>query len=111
MSFLGLIWFTPRMTADHALLTAIWSVYIFVGSYLKDLRLEFYLGDTYREYAQPRARLSRNVLWPARQMETTRVHSGDQGCFNRQPRTEGQHHARQAIGFGLKLLQNKENRR
>jgi protein-S-isoprenylcysteine O-methyltransferase Ste14 len=51
MSFLGLIWFTPRMTADHALLTAVWTVYIFVGSYLKDRRLQFYLGDTYREYA------------------------------------------------------------
>jgi len=51
LSFLGLIWFTPRMTADHALLTAVWTVYIFVGSYLKDLRLAFYLGDRYREYA------------------------------------------------------------
>lgn len=49
--FLGLIWFTPRMTADHAALTAIWTGYIFVGSYLKDRRLTFYLGDRYREYA------------------------------------------------------------
>jgi protein-S-isoprenylcysteine O-methyltransferase Ste14 len=51
LSFLGLIWFTPRMTADHAVLTAIWTVYIFVGSYLKDQRLAYYLGDCYREYA------------------------------------------------------------
>jgi protein-S-isoprenylcysteine O-methyltransferase Ste14 len=51
LSFLGLIWFTPRMTADHAVLTAVWTVYIFVGSYLKDQRLAFYLGDNYCRYA------------------------------------------------------------
>jgi methanethiol S-methyltransferase len=51
LSFLGLIWFTPRMTADHAVLTGVWTVYIFVGSCLKDRRMTFYLGDTYREYA------------------------------------------------------------
>ena len=51
LSFLGLIWFTPRMTADHALLTAVWTAYILVGSHLKDRRLAYYLGDTYREYA------------------------------------------------------------
>jgi methanethiol S-methyltransferase len=51
LSFLGLIWFTPRMTADHALLTGLWTVYIFVGSCLKDRRMTFYLGDSYREYA------------------------------------------------------------
>ncbi len=51
LSFLGLIWLTPRMTADHAVLTGAWTVYIFVGSYLKDRRMTFYLGDTYREYA------------------------------------------------------------
>jgi protein-S-isoprenylcysteine O-methyltransferase Ste14 len=50
-SFLGLIWFTPRMTADHAVLTVIWTAYIFVGSYLKDQRMAYYLGDSYREYA------------------------------------------------------------
>jgi len=52
LSFLGLIWFTPRMTADHAVLTAVWTIYVFVGSCLKDQRLLFYLGDTYREYAR-----------------------------------------------------------
>ncbi len=51
LSFLGLIWFTPRMTTDRLLLAGIWSVYIFVGSNLKDRRMAYYLGDTYREYA------------------------------------------------------------
>jgi protein-S-isoprenylcysteine O-methyltransferase Ste14 len=51
LSFLGLIWFTPRMTADHAMLTGVWTAYIFAGSCLKDRRMTFYLGDTYREYA------------------------------------------------------------
>ncbi len=50
LSFLGLIWFTPTMTADHAVLTGIWTTYIFVGSCLKDRRLLFYLGDNYRHY-------------------------------------------------------------
>lgn len=50
LSFLGLIWFTPRMTLDHALLTGIWTVYIFFGSYLKDERLAYFMSDTYREY-------------------------------------------------------------
>jgi hypothetical protein len=50
LSFLGLIWFTPCMTLDRAVLTAVWSVYIFVGSYLKDRRLLFYLGNEYRSY-------------------------------------------------------------
>jgi protein-S-isoprenylcysteine O-methyltransferase Ste14 len=51
LSFLGLIWFTPRMSADHAVLTGTWTVYVLIGSCLKDRRLEFYLGDSYREYA------------------------------------------------------------
>ena len=50
LSFLGLIWFTPRLSLDHALLTAVWTFYIFLGSWLKDRRLEYYMGDTYREY-------------------------------------------------------------
>ncbi len=50
LSFLGLIWFTPCMTLDHALLTAVWTVYIFAGSILKDERLAFYLGESYRSY-------------------------------------------------------------
>ncbi len=51
LSFLGLIWFTPHMTFDHALLTSIWTGYIFIGSILKDRRLEFYLRDDYRDFA------------------------------------------------------------
>jgi hypothetical protein len=39
------------MTFDHALLTGVWTIYIFVGSSLKDHRLEFYLGSSYRDYA------------------------------------------------------------
>lgn len=50
LSFLGLIWFTPCMTYDRAVLTAFWTVYIFYGSYLKDRRLLHYLGDRYRQY-------------------------------------------------------------
>lgn len=50
LSFLGLIWFTPVMTFDHALLTGIWTVYIFIGSILKDERLRYYLGESYAGY-------------------------------------------------------------
>lgn len=50
LSFLGLLWFTPVMTLDRALLTGTWTVYVFVGSWLKDRRLEHYLGDSYRDY-------------------------------------------------------------
>lgn len=51
LSFLGLIWFTPHMTWDHVILTVVWTVYIYVGSYLKDRRLLHYVGQPYREYA------------------------------------------------------------
>jgi len=50
LSFLGLVWFTPWMTLDRALLTGLMTVYIFLGSYLKDRRLLFFVGDAYREY-------------------------------------------------------------
>ena len=50
LSFLGLVWFVPCMTIDRALLTAVWTVYVFVGSYLKDQRMVHYLGMTYRQY-------------------------------------------------------------
>lgn len=50
LSFLGLIWFNPVMTLDRFVLTLIWTAYIFVGSYLKDERLAFYLGARYRQY-------------------------------------------------------------
>ncbi|MCC9602114.1 hypothetical protein LOC67_16250 [Stieleria sp. JC731] len=50
LSFLGLVWFTPKMTLDHAALTAIWTGYIFYGSFLKDRRLERFIGEPYRQY-------------------------------------------------------------
>lgn len=50
MSFLGLIWFTPVMTWDHAILTAVWTAYIYAGSYFKDKRLLRFIGDEYYEY-------------------------------------------------------------
>lgn len=50
LRFLDLIWFTPVLTFDRALLVAIWPPYIAIGSYLKDRRLVYYLGDRYRRY-------------------------------------------------------------
>ncbi|HKD37698.1 MAG TPA: hypothetical protein VKB78_12890 [Pirellulales bacterium] len=50
LSFLGLIWFVPTATLDRGLLILVWTIYVFVGSYLKDRRLQYYLGPTYREY-------------------------------------------------------------
>ncbi len=50
LSFLGLVWLTPRMTLDHAALTAIWTAYIFYGSFLKDRRLERFVGERYKQY-------------------------------------------------------------
>lgn len=52
MSFLGLIWFTPTMTLDHAILTTVWTVYIFAGSYFKDRRLIRFIGQPYLEYGR-----------------------------------------------------------
>jgi methanethiol S-methyltransferase len=52
MSFLGLIWFTPVMTLDHAILTAVWTVYIYLGSYHKDRRLIRFIGKEYIEYGK-----------------------------------------------------------
>jgi protein-S-isoprenylcysteine O-methyltransferase Ste14 len=50
LSFLGQIWFTPTATLDRAALMALLTVYVGIGSWLKDRRLIFYLGDTYRRY-------------------------------------------------------------
>jgi protein-S-isoprenylcysteine O-methyltransferase Ste14 len=50
LSFMGLLWFTPCMTLDRAVLTGVWTVYLFYGSYLKDERLAFYMGEKYRRY-------------------------------------------------------------
>jgi protein-S-isoprenylcysteine O-methyltransferase Ste14 len=50
LSFLALIWFNPEMTIDRLALTLTWTVYIFIGSDLKDRRLVHYLGESYRGY-------------------------------------------------------------
>ena len=50
LSFLGLVWFTPHMSLDHAALTTIWTAYIFYGSFLKDRRLEHFIGEPYKQY-------------------------------------------------------------
>lgn len=52
LSFLGLVWFTPDVTLDRVVLAAVWTPYIFLGSWLKDRRLLHYLGDNYRGYYQ-----------------------------------------------------------
>ncbi|MBU6239635.1 MAG: hypothetical protein KGQ51_17575 [Planctomycetes bacterium] len=52
MSFLGLVWFTPTMTLDHAILTLTWTLYIYIGSWAKDRRLLHYIGDEYLAYAR-----------------------------------------------------------
>jgi hypothetical protein len=48
----GLIWFTPVMTLDHAILTAVWTLYIYAGSYFKDRRLLKFIGEPYYEYGK-----------------------------------------------------------
>ena len=49
-SFLGLVWLVPVVTLDRAVLNGIWTVFIYVGSVLKERRLLFYVGDEYRRY-------------------------------------------------------------
>ncbi len=50
LSFLGLVWLTPVVTADRALVIGLWTAYVFVGSYLKDRRLAGLLGEPYLRY-------------------------------------------------------------
>lgn len=50
LSFLGLVWFNPTMSLDRLTLAVLWTVHVFVGSYLKDRRLERYIGEPYRQY-------------------------------------------------------------
>ena len=47
---MGLLWFTPVVTLDRIVLTGVWTVYIFIGSSLKDRRLVHYAGRRYRIY-------------------------------------------------------------
>jgi len=51
LSFLGLVWITPVITLDRAVLIAVWTTYIYVGSVLKDRRLAHYIGTPYHAYA------------------------------------------------------------
>ncbi|HEY7155183.1 MAG TPA: hypothetical protein VH575_14570 [Gemmataceae bacterium] len=48
--FFSQVWLTPVLTGDRLLLGSIFTTYILIGSYLKDRRLLFYLGDVYRAY-------------------------------------------------------------
>jgi methanethiol S-methyltransferase len=50
LSLLVIVWMTPELTADRLLLNVVWTGYVFVGSWLKDRRLVFYIGDPYRVY-------------------------------------------------------------
>lgn len=50
LSFLSLLWLVPTASIDRAFLILLWTLYIFVGSALKDRRLLSYLGDDYRRY-------------------------------------------------------------
>ena len=50
LCFLGQVWLTPVLSLDRALLNVLFTAYIFLGSYWKDRRLVFYLGDAYRHY-------------------------------------------------------------
>jgi protein-S-isoprenylcysteine O-methyltransferase Ste14 len=50
MSLLAMVWLNPDLTLDRALFGTVWTVYIFLGSYLKDRRLSYYLGEVYRRY-------------------------------------------------------------
>ena len=50
LAFLGQIWLTPTATLDRALLIGLLTAYVGFGSWLKDRRLIFYIGDRYRQY-------------------------------------------------------------
>jgi protein-S-isoprenylcysteine O-methyltransferase Ste14 len=52
LSVLGVIWFTPHMTLDHAVLTGVLTTYIFVGSYFKDRRMAKFIGAHYLAYQE-----------------------------------------------------------
>jgi hypothetical protein len=50
LGFLGLVWCTPVMSPDRAILIASWTLYVLIGSWLKDERLAWYIGEPYRVY-------------------------------------------------------------
>lgn len=51
LAFLSQIWLTSQMTVDRLMMSLLFTVYIFLGSHLKDRRLEYFLGETYRDYS------------------------------------------------------------
>lgn len=50
LSFLLISWITPVMTTAHLLLSIGLTIYIVIGSWLKDRRLTMFIGDEYRAY-------------------------------------------------------------
>ncbi len=70
MSFLGLIWFTPTMSLDHVILTAVWTGYIYAGSYFKDQRLLRFIGREYQAYGTRVTGLPIIGIGPLRKMRT-----------------------------------------
>ncbi len=50
LSFLGIVWFTPVVTLDRAVLIGLMTAYVAVGSCLKDRRMILFMGDVYRRY-------------------------------------------------------------
>src|SRR4029077_20401737 len=80
--FLGLVWFTPVMTADRAILTAVWTVYVFIGSHLKDERMAYYAGEPYRQYqarvpgyiGMPIGPLGKRAVAPAESLPCSLLH-------------------------------------
>ncbi len=50
LSFLLIAWITPVMSEAHLLLSVGLTIYIVIGSWLKDRRLAMFIGDEYRTY-------------------------------------------------------------
>jgi len=50
VAFLGMIWFTPNISADRLYLSLFWTIYIFVGATFKEVRLS--KSKMYREYSK-----------------------------------------------------------
>ena len=80
LSFLGLIWFTPVMTFDHAMLTGVWTLYIFAGSILKDQRLLYYLGNSYADYMSQVAGYPGMLFGPLGRRPGQQSAAGDTQC-------------------------------
>jgi hypothetical protein len=75
-----LIWFTPVMTFDHAMLTGVWTLYIFAGSILKDQRLLYYLGNSYADYMSQVAGYPGMLFGPLGRRPGQQSAAGDTQC-------------------------------